>query len=131
MTIAGRSLAHAIPYEFQALIQPPAITLVSPLTGPVLGGTLVTLHGTLFAFNATVLFVERDGSGDLTGRRSECAWRTVPGLTCNETVVQYVAAHHCCPWSHCSLNARVWTPGPLFARQQLSCRLDAAAAVML
>jgi hypothetical protein len=55
------------------------------------GGTPVTVVGTLFNSDALVEFVERDVAGVPTGDRSECVWRTVPGLACNDTHVTCLA----------------------------------------
>jgi hypothetical protein len=57
----------------------------------VAGGTVLTLAGTLLNRNALVEFLERDAAGVVTGARAECAWRGVPGMDCNDTVVTCVA----------------------------------------
>jgi hypothetical protein len=60
---------------------------VVPLVGPIAGGTRVTITGESFGDSAVVAFVERNASGALTGNRSECVWRGVPGMVCNQTVI--------------------------------------------
>ena len=53
---------------------------------------MVTVLGTLFGGDATVLYIERTARGALTGNFSECEWRTngIPGVMCNDSVVRWV-----------------------------------------
>ncbi len=88
-------VAPAAPYyNFNSLIQAPIVSVVMPLRGPTSGGTLVTVLGARFASDATVLLLERDVAGTLTGSSSECEWRSLNmgdlGASCNDTVVRYV-----------------------------------------
>jgi hypothetical protein len=75
-------------YNYESLIQPPSVDMVEPLSGPTLGGTLVTIMGTQFAGDALVLFVERDATGALTGNSSVCTWRQLGMYSCNDTVIR-------------------------------------------
>ena len=82
----------AAQYDLNTLIQAPKISVVDPLHGPAAGGTLVTVQGTDFAGDATVLFVARATGTSSSGGYLECEWRTaaVPGVMCNATLVRCV-----------------------------------------
>lgn len=88
--MAGVTNARAITYDFQLLTQPPTIASVSPQRGPTLGGTAVTIQGTLFGGYAVVSFAERDATGAPTGIRSECGWHLLQdqGFYCNDTTIR-------------------------------------------
>ncbi len=77
MTVAGVGSVSfsTIAFDFLSLVNPPAIDRVSPLSGPVAGGTLVHITGARFGSNATVVFVERDVGLVPTGVVAECTWR--------------------------------------------------------
>ncbi len=91
VTVSGVASVASL-YDLSALIQPHTVRSVTPLRGLTTGGTPVTVHGTLFGGDATVLFLERNSNGTLTGNSSECAWRSggMPGAMCNDTVVRWV-----------------------------------------
>ena len=91
MTVSGVPSVTSL-YDLSALIQPPTVRSVTPLRGLTTGGTPVTVQGTLFGGDATVLFLERSATGAFTGNSSECAWRSggMPGAMCNDTVVRWV-----------------------------------------
>jgi hypothetical protein len=91
VTVAGQASA-TYDYRYQLLVSPPVIESVAPLRGPTPGGTPVLFTGSLFSTNAVVHFVERDAAGALTGRRSECEWRDVPGMYCTDTELRWVSA---------------------------------------
>lgn len=59
--------SNGIPFAY---IPAPVVTSVSPVSGPVVGGTDVTLTGTGFQPGASVFFGPSDGSIDLTGDTS-------------------------------------------------------------
>ncbi len=92
ISVSGVTAPAAFQYDFNTLVQIPTVSAVTPLRGPTIGGTLVTLRGTMFAGDATVLFVELRASGETTGNLSsfECIWRAAgaPGVSCNDTVVR-------------------------------------------
>ncbi len=88
LAVAGIESDTPLLYTYNSLSSPPFVGAVSPLSGPAAGGTTVTLLGEAFGFLAAVSFAERDASGTLTGRRQECAWRDVPSMSCNNTVIQ-------------------------------------------
>ena len=93
MTVAGQSSdpsVHASSYVYNDLVKPPVIAAVSPVTGPVSGGTVVELVGSGFAGSAVIELAALDGALALTGVRSTCEWRGVPGMSCNDTVVRCV-----------------------------------------
>jgi hypothetical protein len=85
--VAGIASLLEAAYSYNDLSQPPRIVSVAPLVGPTAGGTRVTITGEAFSDSAVVQFVERNASGALTGNRSECVWRGVPGMGCNSTVI--------------------------------------------
>ncbi len=88
VTVAGVPSQSGVAYSYNGLRQPPRVVSVVPLVGPASGGTLVTVLGELFGDSATVTFVERAASGALTGNRSECVWRGVPGMGCSDSTIQ-------------------------------------------
>ena len=92
MTVAGQSSALSQRYSFVDLIQPPVVTAISPLSGPLTGGTMVTVTGTGYNSIASVTFEELRGNGSATGARLECAWSptALPGTLCNLTTVMCV-----------------------------------------
>ena len=92
MTVAGQS-SVGTPYDFVGLVQPPLIGSVNPMTGPLAGGTLVTLQGSRFNFNATVLFQELDSTFRATGASAECEWRgrETDGAICTDSDVLCVS----------------------------------------
>ncbi len=88
MTVSGIVSTQQMAYDFNSLSSPPFIGAVKPMTGPAAGGTVVTVLGEAFGDLAVVTFAERDAVGAPTGRRQECMWREVPGMSCNNTVIQ-------------------------------------------
>jgi hypothetical protein len=94
VTVAGTLSTDVFNYNFQVLVRPPVITSVSPMSGEVAGGNNVTLQGSGFAGDATVWLVERAADESLTRNRSECVWRNVPGMLCNDTTVRCGARIH-------------------------------------
>ena len=89
VSVAGvvSSPARTPSYNFQSLIQPPVVSSVAPITGVVAGGTVVTIVGSGFNFDAVVMLVERNATFGLTGSESECDWKSGQGLLCNDTTV--------------------------------------------
>jgi hypothetical protein len=75
-------------YDFHKAVNGPDVRAVSPLVGPLAGGTLVVLSGTRLSTNATVMFVERSLSGALTGLQRECGWRDLPGMSSTSTQIR-------------------------------------------
>jgi hypothetical protein len=65
VTLPGGESAtsNGLPFKF---VPAPTVTSVAPTSGPVTGGTLVTVTGTGFQAGAQVLFGPSDGSSDLT-----------------------------------------------------------------
>jgi hypothetical protein len=88
VTIAGTSTRSPFPYDYHVSIANHTVRDVTPLAGPVLGGTPVTIHGAKFRSNASVTFVELDGSGAPTGGRGQCVWRGVPGMGCSDSTIR-------------------------------------------
>ena len=92
MTVAGQAndaFSPASNYAYNDLVKPATITSVSPLTGPGVGGTEVTILGTGFAGVAVVELEALDGALSPTGARSTCQWNGVADMSCNDTVVRY------------------------------------------
>ena len=91
VTVHGQSSIAPAPYSFLQLIEGPAVSSVTPLVGPVAGGAVVTLRGSNFNYNATVVFVDVSVNG--TGVESECVWRGMadPELGCSDTTITCVA----------------------------------------
>ena len=91
MSVAGQSITLTQNYSFVDLIQPPVVTAVSPLSGPLAGGTLVTIVGTGYNSIAVVTFEELFVNGSVTGARAECVWSEsssdLPGTSCNLTTI--------------------------------------------
>ena len=87
VTVAGQPSQQPVLYDFLSLISPPVITGVQPLTGPLSGGSRVTIIGTNFNGVAVIKMLELDVSGHETGRSAVCEWQGVPGGMCNDTVV--------------------------------------------
>jgi hypothetical protein len=77
-------------YTFQSSAESHVVGSVAPLTGPTLGGAVLTISGTKFGDNATALFVERNRTGGLTGARLQCAWRGELGIHCSDSTIRYV-----------------------------------------
>ncbi len=98
-SVAGVRSVIAFGYDFQTLTRPPVVGSVSPLTGPTEGGTIITIEGSLFASDATVVLVERISSGVVTGVRRECEWRgqelLTQGLFCSESAIRCAASPAC------------------------------------
>lgn len=88
VTVASQSMSTPYPYDYHTTVTSHTVATVTPLSGPVAGGTVVTVLGTKFAGNATVTFVERDSAGSLTGLRSECVWRSLPGVGSSDAMVR-------------------------------------------
>jgi hypothetical protein len=88
VAVAGIVSDTPVLYSYNSLSSPPLILTVTPLSGPTAGGTVVTVRGEAFSDLATAFFAERDSGGTLTGLRQECEWRGVPGMSCNNTVIQ-------------------------------------------
>ena len=110
-------------YDFNSLIQAPIVSAVAPLRGPTSGGTLVTVQGSRFASDATVLLLERNVTGSLTGGSSECDWRTAAQgdqvTSCNDTVVRWVRV---CPMPHATATTNPPSPVRCFV-QLVACLL--------
>jgi hypothetical protein len=87
VTVAGTPSLTDADYSYNRLSLPPRVFNVGPLVGPTAGGTQVVIRGEAFGEAATVVFVERDAGGAATGARSECAWRGVAGMSCNDTLI--------------------------------------------
>ena len=68
------------------------MTAFSPQSGPIAGGTLVTVFGTGFGSIAIVVFEEIAADGSTTGVQRECVWSPaeLPGTSCNDSAVVYV-----------------------------------------
>jgi hypothetical protein len=89
VTVAGVPSRVEVAYSLIALSKPPQVSRVTPLVGPGSGGTPVVLLGEAFGDSAVVEFVGRDSNGTLiVGERSECVWRGVDGMGCNNTAIQ-------------------------------------------
>jgi hypothetical protein len=91
VTVAGVPSRTNVTYSYDTLRRPPRIARVIPIVGPAAGGTPVTLFGDAFGDSALVVFEERDASGSGTGNRSECVWRGVAGMSCNDTEIRCLA----------------------------------------
>ena len=64
---------------------------MSPLTGPLAGGALVTILGSGFGAIAVVTLEEIGVNGAATGVQLTCEWSLDnPATSCNATVVTYV-----------------------------------------
>jgi hypothetical protein len=87
VNVAGKHLLYGYRYDYVDLIRPPVIKSVVPLTGPVAGGTNVTITGLQFGFNATVLFIARGGVSSAVAA-GECLWRNVPGMSCDDSTIR-------------------------------------------
>lgn len=87
VAVAGKGALHGYRYDYVDLIRPPAITSVVPLSGPVAGGTNVTIAGLQFGFNATVMFIARGGVSSVAAA-GECVWRDVPGMSCDDSTIK-------------------------------------------
>ena len=89
VTVAGQPLAQPVYYLFADLAKPHVVLAVRPLTGPVRGGTALTLLGSGFGGVAVVELQEVStttvGAG---GSRSLCAWEGLPGMSCNDTMIR-------------------------------------------
>ena len=79
-----------VDFDFLQLVQPPRIISMTPLHGPVRGGTALVLTGAQFGNDATITFVERDRNNVATGVRTECAWRGVEEMSCSDTRIRWV-----------------------------------------
>ena len=92
VTVAGQVTVFSQNYSFVDLILPPVVTAVSPLSGPLSGGTAVTVIGVGFNSVAVVTFEELLTNGTATGVRYVCTWspNDLPGTLCNATAVVYV-----------------------------------------
>jgi hypothetical protein len=93
--VVAAGLASApLQYSFVALMKPPGVVSVQPLTGSLLGGTLITITGTGFNSIAAVRLVELlDASLHPTGRVLSCAWDAAgsTGTMCNDTAILCLA----------------------------------------
>ncbi len=89
MRVAGVPGTTTPLYSFQVLAQPPVVTSVVPLSGPVMAtNTTVVITGSFFTTDATVYFVELNATGQVTGQRRECVWRDVPGMGCSDGLIR-------------------------------------------
>lgn len=79
VTVVDQPSAVLYTYKFYATAGSHNVTSVAPLSGPVAGGTNVTILGTKLSSHAVVTFVERDGSDTVTGLKAECVWRGLEG----------------------------------------------------
>lgn len=90
VTVATQASLTPHPFDYHVTAASHVVASVSPLSGPVTGGTGVTILGSKLSSNATILFVERDGSGSVTGFREECTWRGLPALGSSDGMVRCV-----------------------------------------
>ena len=70
VTVAGQA-STPFPYTYERLVALPSVTDFSPRSGPTRGGTVVTILGSQFQYDGSVVFVNGDGS--VVG---PCEWRT-------------------------------------------------------
>ena len=81
ITVASQTtVTDNLAYNFLVLVRPAVIDKVTPLTGPLVGGTVVTITGSGFSSLADVSFVGYDsGSGEVVGPPVDCVWRNSGG----------------------------------------------------
>jgi hypothetical protein len=80
-----RSFYH---YDYVHLIERPEVKSVSPVTGPVAGGTVVTIAGQRFGFNATVMFVSWAAGSATPAGLGECRWQDSPDTFCEDSTIR-------------------------------------------
>ncbi len=110
VTVAGVPTPTSTFYDYQTLTRPPTVDFVEPLSGAVVGGAEVGVRGSGFAGDAVVWFMERGVDLQLTGNRSECLWRSQPGMACNDTHIRCVV--HLLEVGLAESNVRVRVRGP-------------------
>ena len=90
MTVDGL-VSPAYAYDYVDLLQPPVITSVSPLTGTLAGGTIVTIIGSGFKSSADVSFVPARAGGGASAAAPPlaCEWRgSDDALVCTDTTIR-------------------------------------------
>ena len=80
--------ASAYEYVYNTLAQAPTIGSVVPLTGPLSGGTAVTLVGAAFKGAGDVYFQALGDDGELISTRAACVWRGITGMGCTDTSIK-------------------------------------------
>ena len=90
VNVAGQSMLAPYPYDYHTTVTSHAVVSVVPLSGPVAGGTSLTILGSKLTTNATVTFVERDTSGSATGMKAECTWRLLFGMGSSDVMIRQV-----------------------------------------
>jgi hypothetical protein len=88
VTVANQASLTPYPYDYHTTAVSHVVATVSPLSGPVAGGTDVTIQGSKLSVNATVTFVERDWSGSMTGARRQCVWRGLPAMGSTDALIR-------------------------------------------
>lgn len=91
VTASGVPASAPYAYTYKASASSHVVGSVEPLTGPLVGGTAMTIAGSKFGDNATVTFVERNRTGGLTGQRLQCAWRDASGMACSDSEIRCVS----------------------------------------
>jgi hypothetical protein len=91
VTVAGVRSVTSVPYTYLQLASPPVVDLVFPLHGPIGGAEPLSLTGSQFGGDATVLLLQLDPvTQAVVGDRLECMWRDVPGMYCTSTEIRWV-----------------------------------------
>jgi hypothetical protein len=89
VNVAGQSTLDSYPYEYHTVTSHTVVSVV-PLSGPVAGGTAITILGSKLTTNATVIFVEQDFSGSATGMKAECTWRLLVDMGSSDVMIRQV-----------------------------------------
>jgi hypothetical protein len=89
VNVAGQSTLDPFPYDYHTVTSHTVVSVV-PLSGPVAGGTGVTILGSKLTTNATVMFVEQDLSGSATGMKAECTWRRLFDMGSADAMIRQV-----------------------------------------